>query len=400
MWQLSMAISPGFIKRLAWIWVAIAAATYALDMLRTKGTSLLDPAGRPLGDDFVNYWAGAFLAWHGRAAEVYNWPAYHAFQESIVGAGLDPYLYSYPPILLILTAPFAALPYLPGLATWLIASWFAFYRALRLAMPGRDGLLLALATPAVFVNAYGGQNGTWTAALFGGGLCLIERRPFVAGALFGLMTYKPHLGLLIPVALLAGRQWWAIAGAVTSAGALLLATLLMFGPDIWRDYSNIVSVMRTAILEDGTMSWHRMVSVFMFARRLGADMQAAYAIQAAVGFIAAGVVAFAWLRDVPAPIRKSLLVLGTLLATPYLQDYDTVVCAFVVAWLMSAEGLARMPRRHAMIASALVLALPLLNATLAQVTGLPLGCLLIATAFTLTAMTVRAKQAATAPAVR
>ena len=67
---------------------------------------------------------------------------------------------------------------------------------------------------------------------------------------------------------------------------------------------------------------------------------------------------------------------------------------------MSAEGLARMPERHAMIASALVLALPLLNATLAQVTGLPLGCLLIATAFTLTAMTVRAKQAATAPAVR
>lgn len=326
-----MAVSSGFIKRLAWIWVAIAAATYALDMLRTKGTSLLDPAGRPLGDDFVNYWAGAFLAWHGRAAEVYHWPAYHAFQELIVGAGLDPYLYSYPPILLILTAPFAALPYLPGLATWLIASWFAFYRALRLAMPGRDGLLLALATPAVFVNAYGGQNGTWTAALFGGGLCLIERRPFVAGALFGLMTYKPHLGLLIPVALLAGRQWWAIAGAITSAGALLLATLLMFGPDIWRDYSNIVSVMRTAILEDGTMSWHRMVSVFMFARRLGADMQAAYAIQAAVGFIAAGVVAFAWLRDVPAPIRKSLLVLGTLLATPYLQDYDTVVCAGGVA---------------------------------------------------------------------
>ena len=193
----------------------MAIATYLLDMLRTKGTSLLDPAGRPLGDDFVNYWAGAFLAWHGRAAEVYDWPAYDAFQESIVGAGLDPYLYSYPPILLILTAPFAALPYLPGLATWLIASWFAFYRALRLAMPGRDGLLLALAAPAVFVNAYGGQNGTWTAAFFGGGLCLIERRPFVAGVLFGLMTYKPQLGLLIPVALLAGRAWWTIAGAVT-----------------------------------------------------------------------------------------------------------------------------------------------------------------------------------------
>jgi hypothetical protein len=93
-------------------------------------------------------------------------------------------------------------------------------------------------------------------------------------------------------------------------------------------------------------------------------------------------------------------VLGTLLATPYLQDYDTVVCAFVVAWLMSAESLARMPERHAMIASSLVVVLPLLNPTLGQVTGVPLGCLLIAAAFMLTAMTVPAKQAATVPAVR
>src|SRR5262249_5052878 len=113
-----MAISSGFIRRLAWIWAATAAAVYVLDMLRTKGTSLLDPTGRPLGDDFINYWAGAFLTWHGRAAEVYNWPAYHAFQESIVGVGLDSYLYSYPPILLIMTAPLAMLPYLPGLAAW------------------------------------------------------------------------------------------------------------------------------------------------------------------------------------------------------------------------------------------------------------------------------------------
>ena len=76
-----------------------------------------------------------------------------------------------------------------------------FTARLKLAMPGRGVLLLALASPAVLINAVGGQNGTWTAALLGGGLSLLERRPYLAGGLFGMMIYKPHLALLLPVAL-------------------------------------------------------------------------------------------------------------------------------------------------------------------------------------------------------
>lgn len=395
-----MSSDSSLIAKIARTWIVIAAAAYAADMLRTGGSSLTDSNGRPLGDDFINYWSGAFLAWHGRAAEVYDWPAYHAFQQSVVGPGVDGYFYGYPPILLILTAPLALVPYLPGLGIWLVSGWLCFYRALALAIPGRSALLLALATPAVFVNAYGGQNGTWTAALFGGGLCLIDRRPFVAGILFGLMTYKPQLGLLIPVALLAGRQWRAIAGAVISAAALVVASALLFGPDMWRDFAHFVSIQRQVVLEDGTQSWHRMVSVFMLARRLGADVQFAYAAQVIAALTAAGIVALAWFRDFPAPIRKSLLVLGTLFATPYLMDYDTVVFAFVAVWLMSAESLARMPQRQAMIAASLLLLLPLMNPTLAQLTGVPVGALMIGLAFLLTARTVLAGPALPATAVR
>ena len=196
----------------------IAGAFYGYDILRDTGASLTS-GGRPLGDDYVNYWSGAYLAWHGRIADIYNWPVYTAFQKTIVGEGLGPYVYAYPPTLLVLTAPLAARAVSSRACRMADGGWFCFWRALRLALPGRDALLLSLATPAVFVNAYGGQNGTWTAAFLGGGLCLIERRPFVAGMAFGMMIYKPQLGLLIPVALLAGRRWWTIAGAVTSASA-------------------------------------------------------------------------------------------------------------------------------------------------------------------------------------
>jgi len=93
---------------------------------------------------------------------------YHAFQQSIVG-DLTGYLYAYPPVLLILTAPLAVMPYLAGLVTWLVTGWLCFWRACACA-PGRDSFLLALAAPAVFINAYAGKR-HWTAAFFGGGLC-------------------------------------------------------------------------------------------------------------------------------------------------------------------------------------------------------------------------------------
>ena len=68
-------------------------------------------------------------------------------------------------------------------------------------------LLLALAFPAVFINLGHGHNGFLTAALFGGALATLERRPLVAGMLFGLLAYKPQFGMLIPLVLLATGRW-------------------------------------------------------------------------------------------------------------------------------------------------------------------------------------------------
>ncbi len=199
-----IAAVPSLTVTVARSFAAAAGFIYLYDLWRQTSDHLTNGAARPFGDDFINYWSGAYLAWHGRAAEIYDLSAFHVFEQSVAGAAVDAYHYSYPPVLLALTAPLALIPYVPALFVWLLSGWFAFYRALTLAMPRT--LLLAIAAPAVFINAVGGQNGTWTAALFGGGLGLLERRPLVAGGLLGLLVYKPQLGLLIPVALIAGRH--------------------------------------------------------------------------------------------------------------------------------------------------------------------------------------------------
>jgi hypothetical protein len=377
------AAVPKLVITVARSFVAAAAFGYAFDLWRQTQDKLTDGAGRPFGDDFVNYWSGAFLALHGRAAEVYNFDAFHAFEQSAVGTAVGAFHYSYPPVLLVLTTPLALVPYVPALFAWVLAGWYAFYRALRLAMPRRGALLLALAAPAVFINAVGGQNGTWTAALLGGGLGLLERRPYIAGVLFGLLTYKPQLGVLLPVALIAGRQWRAIIAAALTAAVLLGASVLLFGLDVWTHYASNLTFLRHAVLEDGSGVWHRMVSVFVAARRLNASVETAYAVQAISGVLAGIAVAIVWLRDTPAGIKNAVLLLGTCLATPYLQDYDLVFGAIVVAWLW-LEPVDSYPSERALqIACALLLLLPLLASGLGRITGLAFGPLFILPAFVL-----------------
>jgi arabinofuranan 3-O-arabinosyltransferase len=375
-----LTIIPTSTATVARSFAAAAALIYLYDLLRQANDHLTNGAGRPFGDDFINFWSGAYLAWHGRVTEIYDPAAFHLFEQSVVGASLGAYHYSYPPVLLLLTAPLALLAYVPALFVWLAAGWYAFYRALRLAMPGRGALLLALAAPAVFVNAVGGQNGTWTAALFGGGLSLLERRPLLAGGLLGLLIYKPQLGLLIPVALLAGRHWRAFAAAGVVAGALLMVSVIWFGTDVWAEYLRNLGVLRQMILEDGTGVWHRFVSVFVAARRLGAPVEAAYLIQAIAGALACIAIAWAWFGDAPAGVKNAVLVLGTCLATPYLQDYDLVFGVLVVAWLWQ-RPVPYASDRVLQISTGLLLLLPLAAAALAQLTGFALGPLFIAPLF-------------------
>jgi arabinofuranan 3-O-arabinosyltransferase len=380
------------VRKIAHVWVALAGAFCAFDLWRKTAVGLTDGDLRPIGDDFINYWSGAYLALHQRFADIYHWPAYHAFQEQLVGAAVSPnYNYSYPPVLLVLTLPFALLPYVPALGVWLIGGWYAFYRTLRLAVPGKHALLFALATPAVFINTYTGQNGVWTAAFLGGGLCLLQRKPVIAGILFGLQVYKPHLALMIPVALIAGRQWRALAAAGVTAGALVLLSLALAGWETWRGFLDVIPILRKMTLEDADAVWHQSASVFMAVHRLGVGLSAAYAAQAAAALLAAALVALAWFKDAPAPARNAAVVIGALLATPYLQVYDLVVGAFVVAWLTNWMGTTRPGTQ---IAAALILILPLAATPLAKLTGLAFGPLFIIPALIVTARTVFAAPAA------
>jgi len=165
---------------------------------------LIDRNGKPVGTDFSNVYAAGRLTWQGRPAEAYDPPLQHAAEKAVFGGREVPfYGWHYPPFFFAVAFLVAAVPYGWGLSIWLVTSLMAYLATMRAILPRPETLLIAAAFPAVFVNIGHGQNGFLTTALLGGALHLLDRRPWLAGVLIGLLTYKPQFGVLIPIALLA-----------------------------------------------------------------------------------------------------------------------------------------------------------------------------------------------------
>lgn len=290
--------------------------------------------GKPqLGDDFINYWLGARFAAEGQARLAYDRELFYGFQQSVVGAGAAYKFYGYPPVAMLLSLPLAAFPFLAALAVWSVGGAALCAAVLSRLVGWPLAVLAMIATPAAFLNLVAGQNGYFTAAIFGGGLMLLDRRPWLAGLLLGLLCYKPHIGLLVPLALLAARQWRAIFGAAASVALLVTVTAALFGIDTWTAFLDQMAYQRQ-LLETPRHDWFAgMPTVFSALRFGGTSVAAAYMAQAISAVLAAAAVFLVWRRESSPELRSSVLVLGTFLASPYAWFYDMVVLLFVAAWI-------------------------------------------------------------------
>lgn len=352
------------------IFIALYAVVFVFWLATSDGG--IDQNGKPIGTDFVNVWAAGSLALADQAADAYDYLTHHAAQKAAFdGANVPYYGWHYPPIFLLAALPLALMPYLAALSFWLLATLPLYLLAVYRILPRRETVWLALAFPAVFVNIGHGQNGFLTAALLGGGLLLLDRRPLLAGVLFGLLTYKPQFGLLIPLVLLLGRRWDTIVAATGTACFVGMASLLLFGPETWIAFLDSLALTRGAIVEDGVTGWHKIMSVFAAARMWGAGIELAYLIQAAIGIGAAATVLRLWTAAVPHGLKCAALVTATPLLTPYVLDYDLVILALPIAWL-AADGLKRGFLPWEKLTLAAVWLLPLLSRLIGLGLSLPL----------------------------
>jgi hypothetical protein len=345
---------------------------------------LIDRNGKPVGTDFSNVYAAGTLIWQGRPAGAYDPALQHAAEKAVFGGRDVPfYGWHYPPFFFAVAMIVAALPYGWGLLIWLAGSLAAYLAVIRAILPRSETLLVALAFPAVFVNIGHGQNGFLTAALLGGGLHLLDRRPWLAGVLIGLLVYKPQFGVLIPLALLAGGRWTSIGAAAATVAALLAVSTVTLGGGIWQAFADSTTFTQTVVLEQGGTGWEKIHSAFSAARMWGADVQAGYAIQIALALAVAASLTALWRSDAAFELKASALATASLLATPYVLDYDLVVLAVSIAFFVR-HGLNRGFRDYEISLLAAAWIMPLLSRGLAGATGTPLGLIVLLAFYGLT----------------
>ncbi len=327
----------------------LIASVLGAGFLVATSNGLNDRFGRPLGTDFSNVYTAGTYVLEGDAAAPFDPHKQYVREQAIFGPDTQFYGWHYPPFFLGLAALLALMPYALALALWQAAT-LALYLWAMCGFPGpakesplakdRLWLLLALAYPAVFINLGHGHNGFLPAALIAGALTQLDRRPLLAGILIGLIAYKPQFGLLVPLVLGLSGRWRVFFAAAATVAALALAVTLAFGVDVWTAFFASTKFTRSVVLEQGGTGWYKIQSVFSWVRMWGGDIPLAYAIQGAVTLAVAAALAWLWRTPASYPLKAAALLIGTVLATPYVLDYDLMLLAPAIAFI-AADGVAR-----------------------------------------------------------
>ncbi len=286
--------------------------------------------------DFSVYWVASYLALHGQALSVFDPASFCGNIQALVPASPCGYPWLYPPTFYLLILPLALMPYWAAYLAFIGGSVAAYVAMMCRLIRGEVALWCLAAFPGLWINVLSGQNGCLTATLAGVALLNLERRPALAGVFIGLLSIKPHLALLFPVALIATGAWRAFLVAAGTTLTWMATGVLILGTGMLNGWLESLGMAR-ALLEQ-TEIVRMMPTIFAFMRLSGASVMAAYAGQAFVSLIALFSVAVIWRRPVSSPLKYSALITGTLMVSPYLLEYDLAWLALPMAW-MANQGI-------------------------------------------------------------
>ena len=287
------------------------------------------PPVKVLFPDFLVFHAAARAFFEGKLALVYDIDAFTLFQIETYPDRLSPKVvfrpFIYPPTWLLMLLPLGLL----GVAK-AYAIFMATTAAAATLLEGRRdwwGWLAVATSPATVWVLMAGQNTFFSLALFYGGLRLLDRSPAAAGILLGLLSYKPQIWVLVPLALLAAQQWRALAWTAATVAVLSLASLGIFGLDFWIGFleaAREAGSARVANIMFERIFMH-MTTLVAAARIIGLSPGVAGAIQLAGAALAVAAVWFAFRRHSSSDARTAVLVTATFLVSPYTLNYDLLL---------------------------------------------------------------------------
>jgi hypothetical protein len=242
-------------------------------------------------------------------------------------------VFNYPPTFLILNLPLGLLDFPAAYFTFIFGTLFAYIRVIGYISKSKLGLILIIISVASLFNVLYGQNGFLTAALAGAALISLEhRRQVIAGILIDLLSIKPHLGLLFPIALLATKAWRAIIVAFITSSILFISSIALLGMNSYHDW---FQKMNGLIHEIPSGLWGHVPTTFTFMQSVGSSIEIAYTGQIIVTILAMACIWKVWSHPSSWAIRSSILTTATCLTSPYLMTVDLTWLGLSLAWLIS-----------------------------------------------------------------
>ncbi|MBV8505550.1 MAG: DUF2029 domain-containing protein [Alphaproteobacteria bacterium] len=297
--------------------------------------------GRLRCTDFGWMWlSGKFVA-SGETAQIFDHSAFSAAQITLFGQDGCPFFtpFVYPPTFLFFTYFLGWMPYLVAFAAWVLATLLLYEAAVYAIIPRRAALIAAMAPFAVAVNVDFAHNGFITAALIGFALIFLERRPWLSGIFLGLLTYKPHIGVLFPIALLASHNWRAFASAILAGAILGIGATIAFGSEGWLSFLHTLVDRQSTLSPDSEvpLALHSVFGLLRWVETSGLVSWGGHLIVAAVVALTVWIV---WTKPIPFSLKAAVLCIGSAMVSPYILFYDLCILSIAVAFLIR-DGMSR-----------------------------------------------------------
>lgn len=288
--------------------------------------------------DFLVFHTATRAVMVGALSIVYDAAALTELQNTLQGSAFDFRPFLYPPIWLLYVIPFGLLSTTAAVVVFLALTCGFCVFALRSLNFGWISIVAILTSPAAIWVIIVGQNTFLSVALFYAGLALLHRRPTIAGILLGLLIYKPHLCMLVPLALIAARAWRPLVAMSITVAFMSVVSLVVFGSDLWLSF--LETARHASIDIVATASFAQVhATLFAAAKTMGLSNDVAMAVQFAGAGIAGIIVIVVFARYRLTDESIAILLAATFLASPYLLTYDLLL-------LMPAATLLFLRPRH------------------------------------------------------
>ncbi len=316
-----------------------------------------------IGSDFLAFWSAGRLAMTGEASRVYDLAATGAVQATI--GRLNTFAFVNPPPFLLFVAPFGLMDYRQAWASWIVTTYLAWFLTSRRRDPSLSWQIAAF--PGAMNAGWHAQTGLLTGALMAGAANRLRTHPVLAGACIGALVIKPHLALLWPVALAAGRHWRAFWSAAATVIGMFLITVLLFGTGPIFNYPKSW-VISQYLVDTGDADFFLRQSTVYAAVRVVASPLMATAAQTITSLLVVAATWGIWASGATLDGKLAFLMAAVPMATPYAFSYDLAFLIIPVIWL---AGEVRC-RPHGQWERPLVMFL-YFSPLLARVFALPLG---------------------------